>query len=139
MSFKPNLFAGNDPTSTVLPALPHSPSENCAWLFVIVSPKAYCVVVPARAAYSHSASVSRRYVFPVLRDSQARYSLASSHDTLITGRLPLPQPLSSGRESLPQPPPAAQASHSANVTSYLPTANGLAIVTLCCGPSLKYM
>src|SRR6187551_439530 len=59
----------------------------------------------------------------------------SSHDTRITGRLSRPQPLSPGRYL--QPPADAQASHSANVTSNLPTANGLAIVTLRWGPSLS--
>src|SRR5437764_142352 len=55
----------------------------------------------------------------------------SSQDTLITGRLPLPQPWSSGL--CLQLPLDAHASHSANVTSNLPTANGLAMVTLCVG------
>ncbi len=51
----------------------------------------------------------------------------------MTGRRPLPQPASPGR--CLQPPAATQASHSANVTSNLPTANGRSIVTLRCGPS----
>src|SRR5215813_1479883 len=36
---------------------------------------------------------------------------------------------------LGQPPSAAQASHSPNVTSNFPTAYGRAIATVCCGPS----
>src|SRR5262249_10423730 len=36
---------------------------------------------------------------------------------------------------LAQPPSAAQASHSPNVTSNFPTAYGRAIATVCCGPS----
>src|SRR6516162_5023518 len=60
------------------------------------------------------------------------YSLASSQVTLITGWLPRPKALS---DALAQAPAATQASHSANVTSVLPTAKGLAIVTSCCGPS----
>ena len=48
----------------------------------------------------------------------------------MTGRLPRPQPLSSGR--YPSHPPAdTQVSHSANVTSCLPTAKGCEIVTSC--------
>src|SRR5262249_26245763 len=39
------------------------------------------------------------------------------------------------RPSRGQPPTDTQASQSINVTSYLETANGLAIVTLCWGPS----
>ena len=50
------------------------------------------VFVPARAAYSHSVSVNSLYFNPVFFDSHATYSLASSHDTLVTGRRPLPQP-----------------------------------------------
>src|SRR5262245_29301282 len=55
----------------------------------------------------------------------------SSHETLMTGRLPRPQPLSLGLYL--QPPTETQASHSAKVTSNFPTANAFAIVTLCTG------
>src|SRR5262245_58058223 len=54
----------------------------------------------------------------------------------MTGRVSLPQPKSPARPSRWQPPIDTQASQSAYVTSNLETANGLAIVTLCCGPSL---
>src|SRR5579871_5674866 len=47
----------------------------------------------------------------------------------MTGCRPLPQPSSSGCGSFVQPPSAAQASYSSNVTSNLPTANGLAMTT----------
>src|SRR5262245_26867818 len=97
---------------------------------VIVGPVENAVVVPARAAYSHSASVSSLYTLPVLRDSQGRYSFVmSSHDTLITGRFPRPQPSSLGLYL--QPPAAAHASHSASVSSNLPAAKGRAMLTLC--------
>ena len=76
------------------------------------------VVVPARAAYSHSALVGSRQVCPVLRLSQVTYCWASSQETLITGCRPRPQPSSAGRWV--QPPSATQASHSSNVTSYFP-------------------
>src|SRR5215471_2782497 len=60
----------------------------------------------------------------------------SPHETFIAGRLPCPQPRSSGLYL--QPPAETQASHSAKVASNFPTANGLAIVTLCTGFSLLY-
>src|SRR6516162_5161453 len=60
------------------------------------------------------------------------YFWASSQVTLKTGWLPRPQVLS---DAFAQAPAATQASHSANVTSVRPTANGLTIVTSCCGPS----
>src|SRR5262249_20432593 len=51
----------------------------------------------------------------------------------MTGRRPRPQPLSSGRYSL-HPLAATQASHSSNVTSYMPAAKD-GTVTRCCGLS----
>jgi hypothetical protein len=50
------------------------------------SPQYLLVVVPARAAYSHSASVGSRNCPPIFLDSQAAYSWASCQDTLMTGR-----------------------------------------------------
>jgi hypothetical protein len=61
------------------------------------------------------------------------YCLASSQLTLITGRLSRPQDMSG---PFGHAPAATQASHSANVTSVLPTAKGLAIATSCCGRSV---
>src|SRR3954466_9526649 len=49
----------------------------------------------------------------------------------MTGRSPRPHSRSSGR--CLQPPSATQASHWSNVTSFLPMANGFAIVTRCGG------
>src|SRR5262245_42552487 len=88
-------------------------------------------LVTPRAAYSHSASVGSRQVLPVLRVSQAANAVASSQDTLMTGRRPRPQP--SSPALCAQPPSATQASHWANVTSCLPMANE-AMATLRCGP-----
>src|SRR5688572_32130072 len=100
----------------------------------MVHPVENGVVVPARAAYSHSASVNKRYVLPALPDSQGRYTfLMSSHDTLMTGSRSRPQPRSSGL--CLQLAAATHKPHSANVTSNLPTAKGLSMVTLRCGPS----
>src|SRR5262249_19911082 len=88
------------------------------------------VVVPARAAYSHSASVSSLYVRPAVRDNQGRKPFVMSyHDTLDTGRFPTSLAL------YEQSPAATQAPHSSSVTSNLPTAKGLPMVTLCMGPS----
>src|SRR5690349_2238730 len=57
-----------------------------------------------------------------------------SYDTLMTGRLPRPKPESSARVHALS---ATHASHSSNVTSNLPTANGRARLTACTGPSLS--
>src|ERR1700731_1057249 len=86
-------------------------------------------MAPPRAAYSHSASVRSRYSLPGNRESQPTYCLASSQLTLITGISPRPQ--RSGTRG--HAAAATQASHSSNGTSNLETANGLAIVTSCCG------
>src|SRR5712691_1924833 len=48
-------------------------------------PFQYRVVVPARQAYSHSASVGSRYVFPSLPLSHAQNAFASFQLTLTTG------------------------------------------------------
>src|SRR5262245_21812112 len=100
----------------------------------MVSPVENAVIVPARAAYSHSASVSNRYLSPVRLNSQIKYCCTSSHDTPIIGCRALPHPRSFGEYS--QPPAVTHESHSSNVVSYLATAKYACIVTLCCGPSL---
>jgi len=56
----------------------------------ISSPHGYAVSVPARAAYSNSASDNSRYGLPVIRDSHAAYCWASYHVTLMTGCRPRP-------------------------------------------------
>ena len=70
---------------------------------------------------------------PAILENHATYCWASSQLTLMTGLVPPPKPLSL---TLGHPPTETQASQSANVTSNLDTAKGLAIVTECCGPSL---
>src|SRR5262245_32569337 len=89
-------------------------------------------MAPARAAYSHSASVKSRYSFWVNCDSQATYCLASLQLTLITGIRPRPQ--WSGTRG--HRTAATQASHSSKLTSNLDTANGSATETSRWGPSL---
>src|SRR5688572_26565265 len=96
--------------------------------------RSVALVVP-RTAYSHSASVIRRYRLPVFFASQLMNCWVSFHDTLMIGRLPRPQLLSLGL--CVQPASATHASHCAKVTSYLPTAKGCAKVTLRCGPSSR--
>ena len=54
-----------------------------------VSPVWYGVVVPARQAYSHSASVGRRKVRPVFADSHSQYATASAQVTSVTAWLSL--------------------------------------------------
>src|SRR6202022_2152434 len=95
------------------------------------APQEERVLAPARAAYSHSASVRSRYSLPVNCESQPTYCLASPQLTLITGISPRPQ--RSGTRG--HAAAATQASHSSNVTSNLETANGFATVTSCCGRS----
>src|ERR1700734_2734229 len=51
----------------------------------IVSPHQYRVVVPPRAAYSHSASLGSRYGCPEALDSHIIYWPASSQLRLCTG------------------------------------------------------
>src|SRR5215475_4556576 len=94
-----------------------------------LSPQEKEVLAPARAAYSHSASVRSRYSLPVNCESQPTYRLASTQLTLIAGIFPRPQ--TSGTRG--HAAAATQASHSSNVTSNLETANGTLIpsTTLC--------
>src|SRR6516164_11728053 len=135
MSYSPALFGLNDPTGAVCwrsHRLPH-PSQ-LALPMPRSSPQEYRVLTPARAAYSHSASVGSRYSLPVNCESQLTYCLASTQLTLITGILSRPH--RSGTRG--HAAAATQASHSSNVTSNLERANGFAIVTSCGGPSLAF-
>src|SRR5262249_7356692 len=85
--------------------------------------------LPALAAYSHSASVSRRYALPVIRLSHPTYPLASPQLTKITGRSPRSHALS---ETLGHAPAATQMSHSTNVTAVLLTATSAALMNSWC-------
>src|SRR3954470_16247282 len=89
--------------------------------------------VPPGAAYSHSASLARRYGFPVFCPSHATYSFASSQLTLITGWSPRPQPRSSGLNL--HASAATHLSQSSKVISLRLMAKGSAIVTRCTGRS----
>src|SRR5882724_11152684 len=82
-------------------------------------PHQYFVWVPARAAYSHSLSLGRRYALPVVLESQAANFCASVQLTLSIGMAS-----SSRVGAASQPPAATQAFHSATVTGYLPIRNG---------------
>src|SRR5476651_452296 len=93
MSYNPKAFGGKLPTGEVfcrftpcLP-LPYTPSPLKFALSVeIVSPKKKGVVVPARQAYSHSASVGKRYCFFSFTRSFLMKSWQSFHETCSTGR-----------------------------------------------------
>src|SRR6516225_2331072 len=89
--------------------------------------------VTPRAAYSHSASESKRYGRPVRFDIHKANCVASSQETSTTGCLPRPQCEKASFVS--HPPAAKHTSHWSNVISNLDTANGFRITTLCCGPS----
>ena len=112
------------------------PDSYLAFSPEISSPQKYGVEVPPRAAYSHSASVSKRYSLPVFRLNQSTYRLVSCQLTSMTGRVSRPHSTSSGLYS-PHSPSATHASHSLNVTSWIPTANEFAILTGCCESSLS--
>src|SRR5262244_382719 len=127
MSYKPKALGLNVPT--LVACLRYSPLCPSPYVYlaskfasspVIVSPVENAVIVPARAAYSHSASVSNRYFSPVRLNSQIKYCCASNHDTPIIGCRALPHPRSFGEYS--QLPSVTHESHSANVVSYLATA-----------------
>src|SRR4029450_3296167 len=90
MSYRPQAFGCSFPTRcVVLSALPPNQAYLPNWL--LSSPKLYAVVEPARAAYSHSASVGRRYfVLPSLELSLSINFCTSSQETVSTGRLVSP-------------------------------------------------
>ena len=84
MSYRPHSLARFLPTGCVWPSLL---SRNHAYCGSRSLPQLYRVLVPARHAYSHSASVGRRYWKCVsISDSFAQKAVASSHDTVSTGR-----------------------------------------------------
>ena len=56
--------------------------------------KKYGVSVPPLQAYSHSASVGSRYLFPVTFVNHWQYTLAACHDIVIAGRAPFHHPWS---------------------------------------------
>src|SRR5262249_43184957 len=65
---------------------------------------------------------------------QPRHELTGIVPRHVDHRPPAPTPVLIAR-LVAHPPSPVQASHCANVTSYLPTAKGCWKVTLCCGPS----
>src|ERR1700755_1236728 len=106
MSYRPKAFGLFCPTGCVwLPLLVISSSydelpnrgtlsisiwrrpELIAYQAIVSRSPADAPVVPARAAYSHSASLGRRYSRPVIRDNLRQNSVALSHVTCSTGRL----------------------------------------------------
>src|SRR5688572_1394576 len=121
------------PTSTLFP-----------YTTLFRSPHGYAVVVPARAAYSHSASDGSRYASssPVFQFNHPTKCCASNQLTPTTGREPRPQstnalfgvPSSFVRKPCSTPGPSHQrsrthASHWSHVTSVLAIANGRRNVT----------
>src|SRR5262245_31311406 len=128
MSCKPNGFGLNEPTGRgVLASWLPPQSEQFASIVPTVSPHQYRVDVWARAAYSHSASVGRRYFSPVDPDNQRMYCCASSQLTLCTG---VRSSAFTMRGVKLQPPPATHAFHSPTVTGYWPMAKA-GTVTVC--------
>src|SRR5579864_1403489 len=133
MSRRPKALAGNFPVGAgcFLSQGEPQPSQSACWT-PTAGPQKYAVVVRARAAYSHSDSLSSRYGRPVSLASHVTYCCASCQSTLITGRSPRPQ---GAAGLLVQPPSLTQVSHWSKVMSFSATAKFLANVTSRCGPS----
>src|SRR5688572_24704548 len=88
MSCSPHGFGFLSPTRPgLLTSLLTSSFSHQAHSVIIdgSSPKNHVVVGPARQAYSHSASLGRRYFFPVFSDSLRQNSFASCQLTESTG------------------------------------------------------
>src|SRR5690242_4888533 len=104
MSYSPNALGAYDPTSQVRPR--RTPSARRLYganplMFARAddseSPNAVAVVEQARQAYSHSASVGKRYVHPRSassgsRPSPSQKSLMSPQSTFSTGKLLVSSP-----------------------------------------------
>src|SRR5262245_38661325 len=111
MSYRPHALGFFLPTGCV------SSSEFSAYQATSLSESGNGVDDPARAAYSHSASVGRRYRYPSFRSfKRLMKSWASSLLTVSTGRSPPLIVL--GLEPI-------TLSHCACVTSYFPISIGL--------------
>src|SRR5579871_5058555 len=97
MSYRPKALGRYDPTAAVrfrngpFAAAPNGDAPlKFACVEESVLPKWNTVVVPARQAYSHSASVGRRYTRPAFlsagkSESRRQNSTAAYHVTLSTG------------------------------------------------------
>src|ERR1700722_5521769 len=85
MSNRPQAFGSFIATECVCPLL-LSAYQPATAIAASASPVLYCPLVPARQAYSHSASVGRRYVFPSIWLSFLQNATASNHDACSTGR-----------------------------------------------------
>ena len=97
MSCNPQSLAANEPTGAVRSASQRLPQPlQFARLRPMSGPQLYVVVVPARAAYSHSASLGRRYRSPVASDSHVTYAAASApgdpHGPAVTAPTPIVGP-----------------------------------------------
>jgi hypothetical protein len=136
MSCRPNAFGAKEPTGAGERRSQRLPQPSHTVLPVpISSPQWRAVVVPARAAYSHSASDGSRYRCPVTCESQALYSSASTRDTSFTGwSSVMPR---RRRGWCVHAPALTHWPHSRNVTSYLPMANDAPISTSTCGFSAR--
>src|ERR1035437_7336942 len=125
MSYNPNPLGRFCPTSYVLSPL----LFECQATSSIGPYRAS--VLPARAAYSHSASVGRR------PPAHAQYACASSQLTFTIGIWSLLQPgLKSGAVGIAFPVHAAKRLYAPTVTSVCPSQKPFVMVTWCGGFSL---
>src|ERR1700675_2366175 len=92
VSYSPKPLGRNEPVATICLLVGLPQVSHCARPEPTSLPHQNGVLVPARAAYSHSASVGRRYFCPDFCDNQPTKSLLASQLTLITGLSPRPQP-----------------------------------------------
>src|SRR3989338_769304 len=131
MSYKPQALGCLVATGlVVLPLLPAGFANPPYQPTLSRSPlPQYSCCAPARQAYSHSASLGRRYFFPVLALSASINAWASSQLTCSTGQLSPQLPNLLGL--LPM-----SAFHWPCVTSVLPIAKVRLMVTWCTGISL---
>ncbi len=148
MSYKPHGFGSFCPTRCSCPPSSHTttctnPTEHSTHIRhrTPARPQSeYRVVVPARHAYSHSASVGSRYTCPVGNRPAARscsvsfaqYATASSQLTQLHRPIQVARVLR-GRYDDGLFPITAR--YSRRVTSYFPIQNPFVNVTRVCGPS----
>src|SRR5712672_3962075 len=120
MSYRPNGFGLKLPTligcSAAAMSVQFLQLAMPGWNW---SPHQYLVCVPARAAYSHSASLGSRYAFRVAPASQATNCLASLQLTLAIGASSLPVATNAHAFA------AAHSFHSRTEMGYRLIANGL--------------
>ena len=86
MSYSTQGFGLNSPTGCVLPSA-FAPNHAYSCSDASLSPQCMNVVVPARQAYSHCASLGRSYLIPCLFDSPVWHATARDLFDVCIGSL----------------------------------------------------